>query len=95
MNLDESHEEHLKQHEKVGLSEPMENYLMKLRLEEHFRISRELHQKYIKEESENKTLKKRLSDILHIDEEFLVDVLVRFVIWVSVIYYTLKAFNVL
>jgi hypothetical protein len=86
MNLDESHKEHLKQHEKVGLSEPM-----KLQLEEHYRISRELHQKYIKEESQNKTLKKRISDFLHIDEEFLVDVSLRFIIWVSIIYYMLKA----
>ena len=86
MNLDESHKEHLKQHEKAGLNEPM-----KLQLEEHYRILRELHQKYIKEESQNKTLKKRISDFLRIDEEFLVDVSLRFIIWVSIIYYMLKA----
>ena len=40
-------------------------------------------------------LKKRLSNILHIDEEFIVDVLVTFIIYFSVIYYMLKAFNVL
>jgi hypothetical protein len=86
MNLDESHKEHLKQHEKAGL-----NNHMKLLMEEHYRISRELHQKYIKEESENKTLKKRISDFLRIDKEFLVDVSLRFIIWVSIIYYMLKA----
>jgi hypothetical protein len=43
----------------------------------------------------NNELKKRLSNILHIDEEFLFEVLVRFIIYFCVIYYMLKAFNVL
>ena len=90
MNLDELHKEHLKQHQMASLNDS-HNEHMKLQLEEHYRISRELHQKCIKEESQNKTLKKRISDFLHIDEEFLVDVSLRFIIWVSIIYYMLKA----
>lgn len=47
MNLDELHREHLKQHEIAGL----DNH-MKMQLEEHYRMTRELHLKYIKEELE-------------------------------------------
>ena len=61
----EMHREHLKQHQIATLNESM-----RLELEKHYKISRELHLKYIKEESKNNKLKKRLSNI---DKEFLIE----------------------
>ena len=97
MNLDELHKEHLKQHQMAGLDEPM-----RYRMEEHYRIGRELHLKYIKEElkkTKNGKLKifivNLLSNFLYIDKEFVIDVVVRFIIYFFVIYYVLKTFNFL
>lgn len=97
MNLDELHKEHLKQHEKAGI----DNH-MKMQLEEHYRLTRELHLEYIKEElkkTKNGKLKifivNLLSNFLYIDKEFIIDVVVRFIIYFFVIYYVLKTFNFL